>query len=186
MGIIYSINISTKKGIAKKRVNNAILKEDFGIVGDIHSGLGDRQVSLLSLESIQSQAKILREKDSQCPKSNNRTFDTSVTHNGSLSMTSTELSRMPNPEHVERVDLKPGDFAENITTEGLGLSTLKIGDILKINEDITLRVSRIGKDCHRYCGIYYKIGSCIMPKEGIFCAVVKGGNIKTGDKIEIF
>lgn len=157
MGTIFSINVSTKKGIPKTSVESAVLKEDFGIIGDIHSGPGDRQVSLLSLESIKSQAKILREKDSQCPKSNNKTFD-----------------------------LKPGDFAENITTEGLNLSTLKIGDILKINDDITLRVSRIGKDCHKYCGIYYKIGSCIMPKEGIFCSIVKGGSIKIGDRIEIF
>ena len=81
--------------------------------------------------------------------------------------------------------LSAGDFAENITTEGLDLSKLKIGLKLKIKKDIILEITKIGKECHRYCSIYYKIGNCIMPKEGIFAKVIKGGIIKKGDKIEV-
>lgn len=79
--------------------------------------------------------------------------------------------------------LKAGDFAENITTEGLDLSALKIGDRLKIGNNVVLKISKIGKECHRYCSIYYKIGDCIMPREGIFAQVLKGGDIRIGDNI---
>ncbi|MFH1823725.1 MAG: MOSC domain-containing protein [Candidatus Firestonebacteria bacterium] len=81
--------------------------------------------------------------------------------------------------------LKPGDFAENITTEGMDLSKLKIGYELKIGENILLEVTKIGKECQRYCSIYYKTGDCIMPREGIFVKVVKGGIVKKGDKIHL-
>jgi len=80
--------------------------------------------------------------------------------------------------------LKAGDFAENITTEGIDLSALEIGDNLTIGGTIVLKISKIGKECHRYCSIYYKIGDCIMPREGIFAQVLKGGKIKVGDNIE--
>lgn len=78
----------------------------------------------------------------------------------------------------------PGVFAENITTEGIDLTSVKIGDRLKIGKDAVLEISQIGKECHRYCSIYYKTGDCIMPREGIFARVIKGGLIRTGDKIE--
>lgn len=80
--------------------------------------------------------------------------------------------------------LKPGDFAENITTSGIDLSLIKIGDRLIIN-NVVLEVSQIGKKCHIYCEIYKKIGSCIMPKEGIFARVINGGRVKKGDEIKI-
>jgi MOSC domain-containing protein YiiM len=80
--------------------------------------------------------------------------------------------------------LKPGDFAENITTEGIKLSDLRIGDRIIIGSDVILEISRIGKECHRYCSIYYKTGDCIMPREGIFAKVIKGGVIKIGDTIK--
>lgn len=81
--------------------------------------------------------------------------------------------------------LKAGDFAENITTEGIALSELKIGDILKLGGEAIIEISKIGKECHRYCSIYYKLGDCIMPREGIFAKVLKGGEIKVGDKIKV-
>ena len=83
------------------------------------------------------------------------------------------------------VSLGPGDFAENITTEGLDLANLKIGNRLKIGTAIILEISKISKECHKYCAIYYKIGDCIMPREGIFAKVVKGGEIIAGDEIEV-
>ncbi|MCQ9206564.1 MAG: MOSC domain-containing protein [Omnitrophica bacterium] len=84
----------------------------------------------------------------------------------------------------KNVTLAAGDFAENITTEGLNLAQLKIGNRLKINKGVTIEISKIGKECHRYCSIYYKLGDCIMPREGIFAKVLKGGEIAVGDGIE--
>lgn len=81
--------------------------------------------------------------------------------------------------------LQPGDFAENITTEGLDLTQLKIGNQFKIGGEIILRLSKIGKECHQHCTIYYRIGDCIMPREGIFAEVIKGGRIAVGDNIEV-
>lgn len=81
-------------------------------------------------------------------------------------------------------DLKPGDFAENITTEGIDLPALKIGDRLRLGQNAVVEISKIGKDCHKYCAIYYQIGDCIMPREGIFARVIKGAEIAVGDEIE--
>ncbi|MEK6567949.1 MAG: MOSC domain-containing protein [Candidatus Omnitrophota bacterium] len=79
--------------------------------------------------------------------------------------------------------VKAGDFAENITTEGLDLLSLKIGDRLEMNDEVILELSQIGKVCHTRCSIYYQAGDCVMPKEGIFAKVIKGGEIKVGDSI---
>lgn len=81
------------------------------------------------------------------------------------------------------LDVGPGDFAENITTEGIDLLSLPIGTRLKIGNDIEVEVSQIGKTCHSRCAIYYQAGDCVMPKEGIFVKVIKGGVIKKGDRI---
>jgi len=81
--------------------------------------------------------------------------------------------------------LAPGDFAENITTEGIELSALKIGDRLRLGQSAVIEISKIGKDCHKYCAIYYKIGDCIMPREGIFAKVLIGARIAIGDNIEV-
>ncbi|PIX87500.1 MAG: MOSC domain-containing protein, partial [Nitrospirae bacterium CG_4_10_14_3_um_filter_44_29] len=70
--------------------------------------------------------------------------------------------------------VKPGDFAENITTEGINLPELPIGTKMTIGE-VEAEVSQIGKECHTRCAIYYQAGDCIMPKEGIFVKVIKGG-----------
>lgn len=84
----------------------------------------------------------------------------------------------------ENLELPFGSFAENITTEGICLHKLPLGTILKIGDTIH-KVSKIGKECHQGCEIAKKIGTCIMPKEGIFTMAIKGGTIKVGDKIEI-
>ncbi len=82
------------------------------------------------------------------------------------------------------LDVRPGDFAENITTEGINLPALPIGTRMSINE-VELEVSQIGKKCHARCNIYYQAGDCVMPKEGIFVKVLKGGKIKEGDEIKV-
>ena len=79
-----------------------------------------------------------------------------------------------------------GDFAENITTEGLdNLFQLPVGKKLRINGEILLEITQIGKKCHHDCEIMQTIGDCVMPREGVFAKVLKGGEIKAGDKIEI-
>ncbi len=144
---IYSINISKKKRIAKSPIAEAELIEGLGLKGDAHQGPGDRQVSLLSIESIRKQ--------SACPKLKNK------------------------------IELNPGDFAENITTEGIDLTGLKIGDVLRLGNEVELQISKIGKECHRFCAIYKKTGDCIMPREGIFARVLKGGKIAIGNKVQV-
>lgn len=84
---------------------------------------------------------------------------------------------------AKRVNVKAGDFAENITTEGIDLLDLKIGDKLKIGKEAEIAITQIGKDCHSRCGIYYQTGECVMPLEGVFAEVLKGGTIKPGDEI---
>jgi len=82
------------------------------------------------------------------------------------------------------IELGPGSFAENITTKDIDLLSLTPGQELVVGESIRLRVTRIGKECHRPCAIYYKLGGCIMPGKGIFCEVLQGGVVRPGDRIE--
>ena len=78
-----------------------------------------------------------------------------------------------------------GDFAENITTEGIDLVHLPIGTEMRIGNAAILRVTQIGKECHERCAIYYQAGDCVMPKEGIFAEVIIEGEVKVGDVIII-
>ena len=140
---IISINISDKKGVRKKAVDSAVLKDNFGIEGDAHaSDKWHRQVSLLATESIKKKTD-------------------------------------------KGLDVGPGDFAENITTEGINLPNLPVGTKMIIGEGIEVEVSQIGKLCHNRCAIYEQAGDCVMPREGIFVKVLKGGTIKTGDEIKV-
>ena len=83
------------------------------------------------------------------------------------------------------LDVGPGDFAENITTEGIELPVLPIGTKMIIGDGIECEVTQIGKLCHARCAIYEQAGDCVMPREGIFVKVLKGGTIRTGDEINI-
>lgn len=78
-----------------------------------------------------------------------------------------------------------GDFAENITTEGIELVNLTIGSQIKIGKEVVLELTQIGKECHTPCNIYYQAGDCVMPKEGVFGKVIHGGIVNAGDKILI-
>jgi MOSC domain-containing protein YiiM len=82
------------------------------------------------------------------------------------------------------VALGPGAFAENLTTRGLDLGGLAVGDELVIGGTVQLRVSQIGKDCHTKCAVYHLVGDCIMPARGIFCEVLSGGTVRPGDTVE--
>jgi MOSC domain-containing protein YiiM len=81
--------------------------------------------------------------------------------------------------------VSPGNFAENITTEGIELLKLSVGSKLKVGKDAELEITQIGKECHSRCAIFEQVGDCVMPREGVFAKVAEGGVIKVGDIIEV-
>ena len=83
------------------------------------------------------------------------------------------------------LNLVPGDFAENLTIEGLDLIALPVGTRLLVGKEVLLEVAQIGKECHTGCAIFKQVGKCIMPKEGIFTRVIQGGAVKEGDPIQV-
>jgi len=93
-------------------------------------------------------------------------------------------------ESIERaraqgLDVTFGDFAENIATRGIELTKLELGTRLTLGSEAVVEVTQIGKECPKKCAIYYQAGDCIMPREGIFARVIRGGTIKVGDAIII-
>ncbi len=140
-GKVLSINISEKKSVKKKPVEEAVLIQDKGLEHDAHAEGGIRQVSLLAVESIEKMRQL-------------------------------------------GLDVNPGDFAENITTEGIDLLSLPLGTRIQIGETV-LEVTQHGKICHTRCNIYKTVGDCVMPKEGIFCKILKGGLIKKGYSVKV-
>ena len=82
-------------------------------------------------------------------------------------------------------DVNPGDFAENLTTQGVELTLLPVGTNMSVGKDVLLEITQIGKECHSGCAIYRQIGKCIMPREGVFAKVIRGGFVKAGDQISI-
>jgi len=83
------------------------------------------------------------------------------------------------------LDVVEGDFAENVTTEGIDLLALPLGTRVRIGEDVLLELSQIGKVCHTKCAIYHLAGDCIFPREGIFFVALEGGAINVGDPVEV-
>jgi MOSC domain-containing protein YiiM len=81
-------------------------------------------------------------------------------------------------------DVGPGDFAENLTCEGIGMLSLPVGTRILIGKEVILEVTQIGKECHSGCAIYRQIGKCVMPKEGVFARVISGGPVRAGDAIK--
>lgn len=142
MGKILAVCTSEKKGEKKHDVGEAVLRQDHGMEGDAHSGPWHRQVSLLSLDSV-------------------------------------------NKMRAMGADVYYGDFAENLTIEGIELFTLPIGTRMKVGAEIELEVTQIGKECHTGCAIRQQVGDCVMPREGIFARVITGGTVRVGDTIEV-
>lgn len=93
-------------------------------------------------------------------------------------------------ESIEKAKEMPTDglchgiFAENITTEGITLYTLPVGTRLKVGE-CEIEITQIGKECHEGCAISKLVGQCVMPREGVFAKVIKGGKVYENDSIEI-
>ena len=95
-----------------------------------------------------------------------------------------DLSSFDKMHNNASVELKPGIFAENITTEGVDLWHLPVGTRLEIG-DTLLEITQIGKKCHRHCQVFRQVGDCVMPREGIFAKVIMEGMIKAGQSIKI-
>jgi len=92
-------------------------------------------------------------------------------------------------ESIERMQalglkVKPGSFAENITTQGLVLYELPIGTRMRLGTALA-EVTQIGKICHSHCAIYELAGDCVMPREGIFVRILEPGTVRAGSPIEI-
>lgn len=83
------------------------------------------------------------------------------------------------------LDVDPGNFAENITTNGIRLWELPIGTRLQLGEEVLMEVTQIGKECHNRCAIFHQVGDCVMPREGIFAKVLQEGTIRPGDTITV-
>ena len=83
------------------------------------------------------------------------------------------------------LDVGPGSFAENITTAGIDLARLAVGDRLRLGDAVELEVTQLGKECHDRCAVYEQVGDCVMPREGVFARVTRGGRIAVGDAIHI-
>ena len=141
MANVVAVCISEQKGVRKREVSEIEIRKGEGVVGDAHGDDPIRRISLLGIESVEKNRRIIP-------------------------------------------DIKPGDYAENIQTEGLILYELPIGTRLKIGET-ELEVTKIGKECHQGCEIKKLTGDCVMPREGIFAEVIEEGRIKPGDEIEV-
>ncbi len=81
-------------------------------------------------------------------------------------------------------DVHPGAFGENLIVKGFDFKNMPVGTVFKCN-DVELEMTQIGKKCHHHCQIYEQVGDCIMPREGVFARVIKGGTIKVGDEMEV-
>ena len=93
-------------------------------------------------------------------------------------------------ESIEKMRTKglnvgPGSFAENLTTQGIDLLSLPIGSQVRVGSDVVLEITQHGKVCHDRCAIYEIAGDCVMPREGIFAKVVEGGHVKARDTIKV-
>lgn len=90
------------------------------------------------------------------------------------------------PKMGKTKGFRPGEFAENLTTRGIALGSLKPGMRLKVGSDVVLEITQIGKECHRDCEIKRTTGRCIMPQKGLFAKVLTGGEVKAGDEISVW
>lgn len=106
-------------------------------------------------------------------------------HAGSLRQVSLLAEESIGKMKERGLNVNFGDFAENIVTSGIDLKNLGLATKIKIGKSTILEIAQIGKVCVSRCAIYYKTGDCIMPKEGIFARVLKGGVIKVGDRLEV-
>lgn len=141
-GRVLAVCTSEKTGEKKKDIGQGMLIRDHGLEGDAHAGSWHRQVSLLSLSSIDKMRKM-------------------------------------------GLEINFGDFAENLAVEGLDVGLLPVGTRLRVGTEAELEITQIGKECHTGCAIRRQVGDCVMPREGVFARVLRGGPVRVGDLIEV-
>jgi len=142
-GVVLAVCVGESRKIPKKQVPSAVAIENVGLKGDIHAGIDHKQISLLSLSSLEKKRK-------------------------------------------EGYELNYGDLFENIVFQGLeDLYHYPIGTIIKIGPEVILGITQIGKDHDVDIVVRKQKVRSIMPKEGIFTQVVRGGTIQVGDFIEV-
>lgn len=158
-GVIQAVCVSESKGIGKTPVSEAVFTPEHGIEGDAHAGTWHRQISLLSGDKVD------------------------------------EFNR-------SGAGVKDGDFGENLVVRGIDFRSLPVGTILTIrgpqktalsgdentegrSREVVLEMTQIGKACHTGCAIKQKMGVCIMPVEGVFARVIKGGTVRPGDVMTV-
>jgi len=141
-GIVIAVCTSERKGMPKEDVSRGLLVKEHGLEGDVHAGNWHRQVSLLSMSSI-------------------------------------------NKIKEQGLEIENGDFAENLTVDGLDVWTLPVGTRLTVGQEALLEVTQIGKECHARCAIFYRAGDCVMPREGIFARVLESGPVAAGDELVV-
>jgi len=96
-------------------------------------------------------------------------------------MTIESIKRM----QKEGYNVVPGSFAENLTTEDIDLLSMPVGTRFAVGDKVLLEITQIGKECHTGCAIFQQVGKCIMPKEGVFTRVLRGGVVRAGDEIKV-
>ncbi len=142
-GVVLAICVGESRQSPKKQVTSASVIEDFGLEGDIHAGVDHKQVSLLSLSSLEKNRK-------------------------------------------EGYELNYGDLFENIVFQGIeDLFRYPIGTVLKVGQSVILQITQIGKDHDVDIEVRGQKVRSIMPQEGIFARVIKGGTIQEGDSLEV-
>ena len=85
---------------------------------------------------------------------------------------------------TDEFKLNFGDFAENIATTGIDWKSVPVGHQFQLGREAVVEITQIGKKCHKKCAIFYRTGDCIMPREGVFAKILKGGHISVGDEIK--
>ncbi len=169
MAIIKAVCTSAKKGTRKHDIGRGLLVPEHGLEGDAHAGKWHRQVSLLAIESIDKM-------------------------------------------RAKGLNVGPGSFGENLTTEGIDLPSLPVGTLFVVRPALVpglpapaggagavppaapggdalagplLELTQVGKECHTRCAIYQQAGDCVMPREGVFVRVLRGGPVTAGDRLEV-
>lgn len=148
---IVSLNVSERTGTRKRPVASFTLAAGKGVEGDAHAGLAEDR-----------QVSLLAAEEIEAASA--------VLEAGGPSCAKAGLD-----------GLKPGDFAENVTTRGLALHELPIGTRIEMGGAL-LEVSKIGKECHAACEIRRLVGDCVMPRKGIFMRVLSGGEVRVADR----
>lgn len=144
-GKIVNCALSANRGVPKNSVECIELVENYGVMGDAHAGISQRQVSVSSLS----------------------TYSKGI---------------------AKELDLKPGDYADNITIDGIEVYNMSVGTKLKIGNEAILEIVEIGKGpmdhLEKSSYLQFNRPQNQMLKEGVFCKVLKGGKVCVGDIVD--